>query len=140
MRRVPVARRFNAATLIVSLRDWARPLWPWFSALWLVVLVTLLLLYILPCAAPPTSIAGIELSLDKVFHVLAHGSLMAMALVIAPDRRVALVMATLAVVSGVLFECAQFYVPQRSFGFDDMTANMVGVAVGGFAGRAIRRL
>jgi hypothetical protein len=63
----------------------------------LVVLVTLLLLYVLPCAAPPTSIAGVELSLDKVFHVLAHGSLMAMALVIAPNRRLALVMASRAI-------------------------------------------
>jgi VanZ family protein len=140
MQRIPVARRSNAAALIVTLRDWARPLWPWLSALWLVVFVTLLLLYILPYAAPPTAIAGIELSLDKVFHVLAHGSLMAMPLAIAPNRRLALVMAALVVVSGVLFECAQLYVPQRSFGFDDMAANMVGVVVGSFAGRAIRRL
>ena len=103
------------------------------------VLGTLLLLYIRPCAAPPTSIAGIELSLDKVFHVLAHGSLRAMALVIAPNRRLALAMAALAIVSGVLFECVQFYVPQRSFGFDDVAANMEGVVAGGFAGRAIRR-
>ena len=49
-------------------------------------------------------------------------------------------MAVLAIASSVLFECAQLYVPERSFGFDDMAANMVGVIIGGFLGWAIRRL
>lgn len=140
MQRVSAARRYKAVALIVTWRDWGRSLWPWFSMLWLVAFVTLFFLYVLPGAAPPTSIAGVELNLDKFFHALAHGSLMAMPLAIVPNGRLALAMAVLAIGSAVLFECAQLYVPQRSFGFDDMTANMVGVVIGGFLGRAIRRL
>lgn len=140
MQQVSAVPRSKAAALIVALRDWARSRWPWFFALWLAAFVILFLLYVLPGAAPPTAIAGIELDLDKFVHALAHGSLMAMPLAIAPNRRLALVMAALAIASAVLFECAQLFVPQRSFGFDDMAANMVGVVIGGFVGRAIHRL
>jgi len=133
-------RPSRAAALIVVLRDRARSVWPWFAALWLVAFVTLFFLYVLPVAAPPTAILGIELDLDKLFHMLAHGSLMALPLAIVPNRRLAAVMVVLAIASAVLFECAQLYVPERSFGFDDMAANMAGIVIGGFLGRAIRRL
>ena len=140
MQFLPGGRTSHAAALIVVLRDRARSVWPLFAALWLVAFVALFFLYVLPATAPPTAILGVELHLDKLFHALAHGSLMAMPLAIVPNRRLAGVMAVLAIASAVLFECAQFYVPQRSFGFDDMAANMVGVIIGGILGRAIRRL
>jgi VanZ family protein len=140
MQFLPRRRTSKAAALIVTLRDRARSVWPWFAALWLVAFVTLFFLYVLPAAAPPTTIFGIELYLDKLFHALAHGSLTAIPLAIVPNRRLAAVMVVLAVASGVLFECAQLYVPERSFGFDDMAANMAGAVIGGFLGRAIRRL
>lgn len=140
MQCVSATRKFKAIALIVAWRDRGRALWPWFSGLWLAAFVALFFLYVLPGAAPPTSIAGVELDLDKLFHAVAHGSLMAMPIAIVPDNRLALAMAVLAICSAVLFECAQLYVPQRSFGLDDMTANMVGVVIGGFLGRAIRRL
>jgi VanZ family protein len=140
MQRVSVDTRYKTIALIVAWRDKCRSLWPWFTALWVAAFVTLFFLYVLPGAAPPTGIAGIELGMDKLFHALAHGSLMAMPIAIVPNNRLAFAMAVLAIGSAVLFECAQLYVPQRSFGFDDMTANMVGVAIGGFLGRAIRRL
>jgi VanZ family protein len=140
MQPVPAVRGYKSLELIVALRDWARSLWPWFTALWALAYVTLFCLYVLPGAAPPTAIYGFELALDKSFHMLAHGSLMAMPLAIVPNRRLVVVMVVLAIASAVLFECAQLYVPQRSFGFDDMTANMAGVVIGGLLGRAIRRL
>jgi VanZ family protein len=140
MQFLPGGRTAKGAALVITLRDQARAVWPWFAALWVAAFVTLFFLYVLPAAAPPTSIFGIELYLDKLFHALAHGSLMAMPLAIVPNRRLAAVMAVLAIASAVLFECAQLYVPQRSFGFDDMAANMAGVVIGGFLGLAIRRL
>lgn len=140
MQGVSIRRTSRAVALIIALRNWGRSLWRWFAVLWLAAFVSLFFLYVLPGAAPPTAIAGVELDLDKLFHALAHGSLMAMPLAIVPDRRLAMLMAALAIASAVLFECAQLYVPGRSFGFDDMTANMVGVVIGGFLGRAIRRL
>jgi len=140
MQHVLAAPKSKTVARIIAWRDRGRSLWPWFSALWLAAFVALFFLYISPDTAPPTAIAGIELNLDKLFHALAHCTLMAVPLAIVPNRRLALVMATLVIASAVLFECAQLYVPQRSFGFDDMTANMVGVVIGGLLGRAIRRL
>jgi VanZ family protein len=140
MQFLPGRRSSKAAALIIPLRDRARPMWPWFAVLWLVAFVTLFFLYVLPATAPPTAIFGIELHLDKLFHALAHGSLVAVPLAIVPNRRLAAVMAVLAVAAGVLFECAQLYVPERSFGFDDMAANMAGAIIGGLLGWKIRRL
>lgn len=104
--------------------------------LWVAGLVVLAPLSLLPQTAPPTGIGDQDLALDKVFHVIAYGGLTALAMTLFEDTGVRwrAVVAVLAI--SVIYEIGQRYVPGRSFGWDDLAANVLGVAVGYGAGRA----
>lgn len=133
-------RGFGPLRWIVLLRDLvaAHPLS--FMLLWLAGLIALAPLSLLPGTAPPTAIWDVELSLDKVFHVIAYGGLAGIPMLALkrPGRRVAGV--AVAFLASVAYEFGQAYVPGRSFGLDDLAANLGGVALGIVLGLWIRRL
>lgn len=111
-----------------------------FMLLWSGGLMALAPLSLLPGTAPPTGVWDIDLSLDKVFHVIAYGGLAGIPMLALADRRWRLVCAGVVLLAGFGYEIGQAYVPGRSFGYDDLLANIAGVALGVGLGAWIRRL
>jgi VanZ family protein len=112
---------------------------PFFFWLWVGGLIALAPLSLLPQTTPPTAIAGIELSLDKVFHFIAYGGLAGLAmLVFDRDRRRCYALG-IVLVAALAYEIGQLWVPNRSFGWDDLAANTGGYVAGLLLGRLIRR-
>ena len=127
--------------VIAAVRNWSRPLWGLFVVLWLAVMMTLCVLYVSPTGSPPTTrIYGLNVDLDKIFHVIAHAGTIGLPLACVPHRRIAWSMVAIAVFGGFAFEFAQLFVPERSFDLSDLTANFAGLAVGARAGRFVREL
>lgn len=125
---------------IVWLRDLVASHPALFMLVWLGGLIALAPLSLLPGTAPPTGVWDIDLSLDKVFHVIAYGGLAGipmLALRIVGWRAACVVVALLASLG---YEIGQAYVPGRSFGYDDLLANLGGVALGVVLGIWVRRL
>lgn len=136
-----VHKGFETVGMIVGLREWLRPLWPMFSLTWAVAMAALLYLYVSPNTPPPTEmIEGVDIGLDKVFHIIAHAGLLALPLAIVPNRRLAWFMASLAIAAGIGFEFAQLFVPERNFDLADLTANFAGLVIGARTGRLIHEL
>jgi VanZ family protein len=141
MYQVIAVRGGETLDLIVVLRNWCRPLWGLFVVLWLAVLAALFVIYIDPAAAPPTTtIPGLNVDIDKAFHIIAHAGTIALPLVCVPVRWLAWVMVAAAVFCGFAFEFAQFFVSARTFDLADLTANFAGLTVGARAGRFVREL
>ena len=121
---------------IVGLRDLVAGHPLAFMVLWWVGLVALAPLSLLPSTAPPTGIGGVELSLDKLLHVVAYGGLAGIPMLAVADfrRRATAVGAVMA------YEIGQEFAPGRSFGYGDLAANLAGVALGVGAGWLARKL
>ncbi|GAA5785744.1 VanZ family protein [Chitiniphilus shinanonensis] len=96
----------------------------WASAIWIGSLI--------PLAAPPVDNG------DKIQHFLGYGVLAALALAAFPPR---MWRAWLGATSmGVAVECAQYFVPYRSFDLRDMLANALGALLGVVLLRSIQAL
>ena len=141
MHQALAVRGGDTLDLIVVVRNWCRPLWGLFVALWLAALAALFAMYISPACAPPeTRIPGLNVDIDKAFHLIAHAGTIALPLVCVPWRWLAWIMVAVAVFCGFAFEFAQLFVPERTFDLADLTANFAGLTVGARAGRFVREL
>ncbi|MCG3202561.1 MAG: hypothetical protein NFCOHLIN_02446 [Gammaproteobacteria bacterium] len=76
----------------------------------------------------PTASASLEQGWDKVYHLLAYLTLM-LWFAQACERRHWPLLGLLCIVLGILLEFAQRYGGYRTFSYDDMLANVGGVAV-----------
>jgi VanZ family protein len=136
-----IIRGAGALDQIVLLRNWCRPLWGLLALMWLAVMITLFFLYVSPVSTPPTAvISGVKYDLDKFVHVLAHAGTTLLPLAVVPIRRLAWTMVGVAIVCGLGFEFAQFFVPERSFELSDLVANFLGLLIGVRGGRFVREL
>jgi len=103
---------------------------PFFFWLWIAGLIALAPLSWLPQTTPPTAIGGVELSLDKVFHFIAYGGLAGLAMLVFEDARKRRWAVAIVLLASVGYEIGQIWAPGRSFGWDDLTANVLGWLLG----------
>ena len=125
---------------VVLLRDLAVRHSTLFMLVWLGGLNALAPLSLLPGTAPPTGVWDVDLSLDKFFHVLAYGGLTGIPMLALTRRDWLSAAVAIVLIAGFGYEIGQGYVPGRSFGYDDLIANIGGVALGVVLGVWIRRL
>ena len=111
-----------------------------FMLVWLGGLIALAPLSLLPGTAPPTGIGDVDLSLDKVFHIIAYGGLTGIPMLALVRRDWLAAAVAMMLVAAFGYEIGQGYVPGRSFGYDDLIANIGGVGLGVVLGAWIRRL
>jgi len=111
-----------------------------FMLVWLGGLIALAPLSLLPGTAPPTGVWDVELSLDKLFHVVAYGGLTGIPMLALARRDRLIAAVAIVLLAGVAYEIGQGFVPGRSFGYDDLIANIGGVVLGVVLGAWIRRL
>lgn len=111
-----------------------------FMLLWLGGLIALVPLSLLPGTAPPTGVWDVDLSLDKFFHVVAYGGLSGIPVLALASPRRRLLAVLVVLLASLAFEIGQGFVPGRSFGYDDLLANLGGVALGAATAWWIRRL
>lgn len=133
-------QRGGLLRLIVLLRDLAMRHGSLFMLLWLAGLFALAPLSLLPGTAPPTGLWNVELSLDKVFHVIAYGGLAGIPMLALKRPGWCAAAIAVAFLASVAYEIGQAYVPGRSFGLDDLAANLGGVVLGVVLGLWMRRL
>ncbi|MGE0152903.1 MAG: VanZ family protein [Reyranellaceae bacterium] len=138
--RTAAARPIGPLHWLALLRDLVARYAMGFMLLWLAGLVALAPLSLLPGTAPPTGVWEVELSLDKVFHVIAYGGLAGIPMLALASRRARTAGIGVALLAALAYEIGQSYVPGRSFGYDDLLANLGGVALGVVLGAWIRRL
>jgi VanZ family protein len=124
----------------VLLGDLAARYSPFFMLVWLGGLIALAPLSLLPGTAPPTGMWDVELSLDKFFHVFAYGGLTGIPMLALTRRDWLSAAVAVMLIAAFGYEIGQGYVPGRSFGYDDLIANIGGVALGVVLGLWIRRL
>lgn len=122
------------------LRDLVARYSTFFMLIWLGGLIALAPLSLLPGTAPPTGIGNVELSLDKFFHVIAYGGLTGIPMLALARRDWLLIAVAIVMIAAFGYEIGQGYVPGRSFGYDDLLANIGGVALGMALGAWIQRL
>ncbi len=125
---------------LVLLRDLAARHAVPFMLLWLGGMAALAPLSLLPGTAPPTGVWDIDLSLDKFFHVIAYGGLTGIPMLALGRRGWRLAAVAAVLLAAFAYEIGQAFVPGRSFGYDDLIANLAGVALGVGLGAWIRRL
>jgi VanZ family protein len=113
---------------------------PWFVVLWVAGLIGLAPLCLLPQTAPPTALFGIELLLDKVFHFIAYGGLAGLAVLLFGDDRRRFAALAVVLIAALGYEIGQLWVPNRSFGWDDLAANAFGFTLGTTVGNWVRSL
>lgn len=101
-----------------------------FRWVWAAGLVALAPLSLLPQTSPPTGIGGVELSLDQVFHVIAYGGLSGLAMLIFDRARSRNLAVAFVLLVSAGYETGQLFVPGRSFGWDDLWANLLGGLLG----------
>jgi VanZ family protein len=101
---------------------------------WLILAVTIAVLYLLPEAAPPG-----QANLDKLAHFLAFGGLGSVARLADKRPRLNVPIAISAVLA-VILEWIQSFVPGRETTLADVAANMVGLVLGIAAALALRGL
>ncbi|MGE3907074.1 MAG: VanZ family protein [Reyranellaceae bacterium] len=111
-----------------------------FMLVWLGGLVALAPLSLLPGTAPPTGVWDVDLSLDKFLHVFAYGGLTGIPMLALARRDRLSVAVAIVLLAAFAYEIGQGFVPGRSFGYDDLIANLGGVALGVALGAWIRRL
>ncbi len=111
-----------------------------FMLVWLGGLIALAPLSLLPGTAPPTGVWDVDLSLDKLFHVIAYGGLTGIPMLAVARRERLVAAVAIVLLAGVAYEIGQGFVPGRSFGYDDLIANIGGVVLGVVLGALIRRL
>lgn len=111
-----------------------------FMMLWLGGLIALAPLSLLPGTAPPVGVWDMDLSFDKVLHVIAYGGLAGIPMLALAHRRWRAAGVGVALLASLIYEVGQSYVPGRSFGYDDLFANLGGVALGVALGIWTRRL
>lgn len=125
---------------VVLLRDLAVRHSTLFMLVWLGGLIALAPLSLLPGTAPPTGVWDVDLSLDKFFHVIAYGGLTGIPMLALMRRDWLSAAVAIVLIAAFGYEIGQGYVPGRSFGYDDLIANIGGVALGVVLGAWIRRL
>jgi VanZ family protein len=125
---------------VVLLRDLAVRYSTLFMLVWLGGLIALAPLSLLPGTAPPTGVWDVDLSLDKFFHVIAYGGLTGIPMLALTRRDWLSAAVAIVLIAAFGYEIGQGYVPGRSFGYDDLIANIGGVALGVALGVWIRRL
>lgn len=125
---------------VVLLRDLVARYATFFMLIWLGGLIALAPLSLLPGTAPPTGVWDVDLSLDKFFHVIAYGGLTGIPMLALTRRDWLSAAVAVVMIAAFGYEIGQGYVPGRSFGYDDLIANIGGVALGVALGAWIRRL
>jgi VanZ family protein len=125
---------------VVLLRDLVVRHSTLFMLVWLGGLIALAPLSLLPGTAPPTGVWDVDLSLDKFFHVIAYGGLTGIPMLALMRRDWLSAAVAIVLIAAFGYEIGQGYVPGRSFGYDDLIANIGGVALGVALGAWIRRL
>jgi VanZ family protein len=133
-------RPVRPIALLILLRDLVAHYAGLFMLVWLGGLIALAPLSLLPGTAPPTGIWDIDLSFDKFFHVIAYGGLAGIPMLALKRRDWLSAAIAVVLIAGFGYEIGQGYVPGRSFGYDDLIANIGGVALGVVLGVWIRRL
>ncbi|MEO8559921.1 MAG: VanZ family protein [Rhodospirillales bacterium] len=121
------------------LRDLVRRFHPLFFWLWIAGLVALAPLSWLPQTTPPTGIGNVELSLDKLFHFIAYGGLAGLAMLVFEDARRRSIAVAIVLLASIVYEVGQLWAPGRSFGWDDLAANISGFVLGVALAWLIRR-
>ena len=125
---------------VVLLRELVARYATFFMLIWLGGLIALAPLSLLPGTAPPTGVWDVDLSLDKFFHVIAYGGLTGIPMLALTRRDWLSAAVAVVMIAAFGYEIGQGYVPGRSFGYDDLIANIGGVALGVALGAWIRRL
>ena len=137
--KLAIARPAGLRHWLVLLRDLVARHLAIFMAVWAAGLLALAPLSLLPGTAPPVGVWDIDLSFDKVLHVIAYGGATGIPM-LALTRRDWLSAAWPSCCCRLGYEIGQSFVPGRSFGYDDLLANLGGVALGVVLGVWIRRL
>ena len=105
----------------------------WFRRLvwvaWAIGLAMLAWITLEPRFAPPGGQGG-AMAPDKILHVLTYALFAAFPVLAGIRWPWALAIGAGLVVYGTLLEFAQRYVPGRSFGWDDVLANVTGALIG----------
>jgi len=110
---------------------WSRPI----LILWGVSIGAVVFLSLVPRVELPVDFWNA----DKLYHCAAYGWLALLPVIGFADRRTALYAALSAILLGILLEVGQYFVPGRMFSVPDILANMLGVILGIFLGRFIRK-
>ena len=110
---------------------WSRPI----LILWGVSICAVVFLSLVPRVELPVDFWNA----DKLYHCAAYGWLALLPVMGFADRRTALYAALSAILLGMLLEVGQYFVPGRMFSVPDILANMLGVILGIFLGRFIRK-
>jgi VanZ family protein len=111
-----------------------------FMAIWGAGLIALAPLSLLPGTAPPVGVWDVDLSFDKILHIIAYGGAAGIPMLAMTSKRWRTAGVGVALLASLAYEIGQSYVPGRSFGYDDLLANLGGVALGVVLGAWIRRL
>ena len=111
-----------------------------FMAIWAAGLLALAPLSLLPGTAPPVGVWDIDLSFDKILHVIAYGGAAGIPMLALRQKQWRIAGVGVALLASLAYEIGQSFVPGRSFGYDDLLANLGGVGLGVMLGVWIRRL
>lgn len=102
-----------------------------YRQLWLAIGYAMVLVVIyLSLTSEPVMMTGLFAFEDKFYHALAYFGLMAWFGQIYHQRRLRTIIALLFMLLGLSMEYLQSFNPERYAEFDDMVANVAGVALG----------
>ena len=96
---------------------------------WSVLVTAVIVLSVLPGSVAPREPAG-----GDIEHCLAYVPLGLLPVLVLPSRRAGWWAAAAMVAMGVVLELVQTQIPGRGFEWSDMSANALGVALGGGVG------
>jgi VanZ family protein len=138
--KLAVARQTGFRYWLVLLRELVAGHAVIFMAIWATGLIALAPLSLLPGTAPPVGVWDLDLSFDKILHVIAYGGAAGIPMLALRQKQWRIVGIGVALLASLAYEIGQSFVPGRSFGYDDLLANLGGVALGVVLGLWIRRL
>jgi VanZ family protein len=138
--KLAIARPTGLRYWLVLLRELVASYPALFMAIWVVGLIALAPLSLLPGTAPPVGVWDIDLSFDKILHVITYGGAAGIPMLALRRKQWRLAGVGIALLTSLAYEIGQSFVPGRSFGYDDLLANLGGVALGVVLGLWIRRL